>query len=63
MDDPITFEAQSFALFDVEQNAVMMTGYGNLAIFNTRNVAQIWADRSGRNVRVVAVTIRPVTEH
>lgn len=33
---PITFEALSYALFDVDSNAVLTTHHGNLAIFSTK---------------------------
>lgn len=62
VESPITWEAPSFALFDVEANAVVTTVYGNLAIFSTRVMAQQWARRSARQIKVVPVLIRPVTE-
>ena len=56
-DDPITFEALSYALFDVDQNAVLTTAHGNLAIFSTKGMAEIWARKSARNIKVVPVQI------
>lgn len=61
-DKPITFEAPSFALFDVDANAVLTTAHGNLAIFSTEGMAQHWARSSSRNIRVIPVNITPVTK-
>jgi hypothetical protein len=61
-DTPITFEAQSFALFDIDANAVLTTRWGNLAIFSVRAVAEQYASESRRNIKVVPVKIAPVTE-
>lgn len=62
-DPPITFIEPSFALFDLDANAVLMTQHGNLAIFNTRGMAEVWAKSSRKNVKVMTVTIAPVKEH
>lgn len=59
---PITFDALSFALFSVDDNAVLTTAHGNLAIFNTRGMAELWAKSSKRNICVVAVQVTPRTE-
>ncbi|MEY4760641.1 MAG: hypothetical protein RLZZ200_497 [Pseudomonadota bacterium] len=59
-DTPITFEALSYALFDVEQNAVLTTAHGSLAIFSTKGMAEAWVRSSRRNIRVVPVQIQPV---
>lgn len=62
VEDPITFEALSFALFDIDQNAVLTTAHGNLAIFSTRAMAEVWARSSKRNIRIVPVQIQPRSE-
>ena len=59
-DVPITFTDSSYALFDIEQNAVMTTAHGNLAIFSTKGMADIWAARSPIRVDVREVSIKPV---
>ena len=59
---PITFEATSFAIFDIEANAVRTTKWGNLAIFSTRGVAQQTVDQLGSKCKIVPVKITPVTE-
>jgi hypothetical protein len=56
-EQPITFEALSYALFDVAQNAVLTTAHGNLAIFSTKGMAEIWARKSVRNITVIPVQI------
>lgn len=56
---PITFTEQSFALFDLEANAVLTTVYGNLAIFSTRAMALQWARTSKKRVEVRPVFIKP----
>lgn len=58
MTEPITFTEPSYALFDVDQNAVLTTQWGNLAIFTVRSVAEQWAARSGRNIIVIPVEIK-----
>ena len=40
---PVTFREPSYALFDVKENAIRTTQYGNLAIFSVRAVAEQWA--------------------
>lgn len=37
---PLTFEAPSFAIFNVTENAVATTALGHLAIFNVQAVAE-----------------------
>lgn len=59
-DVPITFTESSWCLFDVEQNAVLMTKDGNLAIFNTQGMAETWARSSSRNIVVREIRIHPV---
>jgi len=59
---PITFMAPSFALFDQDKNGVLTTVYGNLAIFNTRGVAEQYAGSSKNRIKVLPVSITPVTE-
>ena len=59
---PITFREPSYALFDVDENAVLTTQWGNIAIFSTRIVAEQLAARSGRNVEVIPVMIQRVTQ-
>lgn len=59
---PITFDAPSFALFDVENNAVLTTAFGNLAIFSTKGMAEACARSSKRNIRVLPVQIQPISE-
>lgn len=59
---PITFEALSYALMDVEQNAVLTTAHGNLAIWSTKGMAEAWARSSNRNLKVVPVRIQPASE-
>lgn len=56
---PVTFVEPSYALLDVDQNAVLTTEHGNLAIFSTPGMAQAVAKTSKRNVRVVPVMISP----
>lgn len=59
---PITFEAPSFAIFDVGQNAVRTTEWGNLAIFSTQRLAEVVVRQMrgrGQNVKVVPVWITP----
>jgi hypothetical protein len=59
-DTPITFTEPCYVLFDTTQNAVMTTIHGNLAIFSTRGMADLWAGRSEKPVEVIAVNVRPV---
>lgn len=59
---PITFDEPSYALFDVEKNAVRTTQWGNLAIFSVKSMAEQWAQTSGSKIRVVPVSIKPITE-
>lgn len=59
---PFTFTAPSFAILDVDQNAVITTQWGNLAIFNVKAVAEQVVKQSRRNLKIVAVMITPVTE-
>lgn len=59
---PFTFTAPSFAILDVDQNAVITTQWGNLAIFNVKAVAEQVVKQSRRNLKVVAVIIQPVTQ-
>lgn len=61
-DDPITFSAPSFALFDVDANGVLTTVHGNLAIFSTKAMAELWAKSSRRTLKVLPVLIQPVSE-
>jgi len=56
-ESPITFEAPSFALFDVEKNAVCTTAHGNLAIFSVKAMAEIWARKTPGNIAVIPVQI------
>ena len=60
-DSPITFRESSYALFDVKENAVRTTQFGNLAIFSVRAVAEQWAARCGDDVKVVEVSIYPTS--
>jgi len=59
---PITFEALSYALFSLDDNAVLTTAHGNLAIFSTKGMAELWAKSSKRRIRVVPVQVTPRTE-
>lgn len=61
-EDPITFEALSYALFDVTQNAVLTTVHGNLAIFSTKAMAEVYQRKTTRDIKVVPVQISPRTE-
>lgn len=62
-DEPaITFEALSYALFSVDDNAVLTTAHGNLAIFSTKGMAELWAKSSKRNIKVVPVQVTPRRE-
>lgn len=56
---PVTFVERSFALFDVDQNAVLTTQFGNLAIFSPRGIAEQWAAKSSRKIEVRPVYIKP----
>lgn len=58
-ESPITFTEPSFALLDVELNAVLTTAHGNLAIFSVKSMAELWAKASDRKVKVVKVWIHP----
>jgi hypothetical protein len=60
---PVTFREPSYALFDVEQNAVMTTAHGNLAIFSTKGMADVWARTSSKKVEVRTVYISPGEQH
>jgi len=62
-EDPITFTEPSYALFDVERNAVLTTAHGNLAIFSTLGMAQAWARSSSRRIEIIPVRIRPADPH
>ncbi len=55
---PITFDALSYALFSVDDNAVLTTAHGNLAIFSTKGMAELWAKSSRKNIKVIAVQIQ-----
>lgn len=58
MTTPITFEAPSFAIFDIARNAVRATATGNLAIYSTESVANfVVTQMSG--CKVVPVWIKP----
>jgi hypothetical protein len=57
--EPVTFVEPSYVLFDVEQNAVMTTVHGNLAVFSTEGMAKVWASRSLKKIKVMAVRITP----
>lgn len=54
---PITFKEPSYALFDVALNCVRTTNIGNLAIFSTRNVAEIAARQIGAHIKVIRVQV------
>lgn len=60
--DPITFTESAHVLYDVEQNAVLTTRWGNLAIFSTAAMAAEWQRTSRRNLKIVEVRITPVKE-
>lgn len=57
---PVTFVEPSYVLFDKDLNAVLTTEHGNLAIFSTKGMADLWAARSRKNLAVRAVHITPV---
>jgi hypothetical protein len=59
-DTPITFTHSCWAIFDPAENAVRMTEFGSLAIFNTRIVAEQMAATSGSALMVVEVRITPI---
>ena len=59
-DTPITFTHPCWAIFDPANNAVRMTQHGNLAIFNTRIVAEQMAATSGLPLVVIEVRVTPV---
>lgn len=59
-DIPITFTENCFALFDPQKNAVLTTNIGNLAIYNTKGIAESMARTSARNIIVIPVTIERV---
>jgi hypothetical protein len=57
---PITFTEPAWVLFDVDANAVMTAAHGNMAIFSTKGMAEIWAATvSDKNVEVREVSIKP----
>lgn len=63
---PFSFVDHSFAVVDASDGAVCCTRFGNLAVFNTRSVADHYAALScaaGRAVKVVPVSVQPVVEH
>ena len=55
---PITFTEPSYLLFDIDQNAVLTTQFGNLAIFTVKRMAEMWAQKSSKNIEVRTVRIR-----
>lgn len=60
---PVTFEEPSYLLFDLDDNAVLMTVHGNLAIFNTKGMAEAYAKTSSKRIEVRAVRITPIEHH
>jgi len=60
-DTPVTFTEPSYLLFDVDQNGALTTLHGNLAIFSTRSMADLWAYKSKKNIKVIPVRIEPTT--
>lgn len=61
METPITFTELSYALFDVDANAVLTTNIGNLAIYSTSGAAEAMARTSARNIVVIPVRIAKAT--
>ena len=59
---PITFRESSYAIFDVKENAVRTTKYGNLAIFSVRAIAEQLAAKSGSDTKVVEISIYPASD-
>lgn len=60
METPITFEAPSYAIFDIAENAVRTTQWGNLAIFSTVAVANnILRQLPPGTCKIVPVWIKP----
>ena len=60
--EPITFHAPSFAIFDTERNGVCTTPLGNLAIFSTPGMAEIYrrkGEQAGMKLKVIPVLIKP----
>lgn len=57
---PVTFREPSYVLFDADKNACLTTDHGNLAIFNVKTMAELWARASVRNLKVIAVNITPL---
>lgn len=57
-DVPITFREPSYALFDIDANAVLATEHGNLAVFSTRGMAELWASKSAKRIEIVTISIR-----
>ena len=62
MSTPITFTAPSYAILNIDQNAVLTTRWGNLAIFSTRAVAEQVLRQTPGNLRIITVIITPITE-
>jgi hypothetical protein len=61
---PITFEAPSFAIFNVTKNAVATTKWGHLAIFSVQHIAEDIAKQNERlfplwKFKVIPVWIKP----
>ena len=56
---PITFTAKSYALWDLDLKAVLCTTHGNLAIYSTEAMAQVWVGKSSRNLKVLPIFITP----
>lgn len=57
---PVTFTEPCYLLFDIDQNAVLTTEFGNLAVWSTKGMADVWKSRSAKNLKVRAVRIVPI---
>ena len=58
---PITFTQPSWLLFDTNLNAALTTEFGNLAIFSTKGMAELWARGShSPHIVVRQVSIKPM---
>lgn len=63
MSGPVTFRELSYALLDVDEDAVLTTAWGNLAIFSTKGVAEQAASTSHSNLKIIPVWIVPEEKH
>lgn len=57
---PVTFREPAYALWSTKAQAVMTTEHGNLAIFSTKSMAELYAKQGG--FTVIPVTILNIEE-